>query len=168
MLVTLNRLLALTLTLGCLGPAAMATTVQHCKSPDGHITFTSLGCPQGHSLLSEKYLKPSFDSGSSVSLMLLPPAEYSSTQHYERSEATLLVVGGREDGCGNRLNRSERRQAIIQRQTRPGMTIADVESALGKPDTITERNGEKQYLYKNRNGTTRVTFDSAECVKGKN
>lgn len=154
------------LALCCLGEMALAMNIQRCESPSGHTTFTSLGCPTGHTLMSEHHVlrEPSYTNAPP---MLLPPAEHFTARESYEADDPLVVIGEQDDGCGNRLSRSERRQAIIQQQTRPGMTLADIESALGRPDTITERNGEKQYVYKKRNGTTRVNFDIAECVKGR-
>ena len=49
------------------------------------------------------------------------------------------------------------------------MSRADVESSLGKPDTITEQNGKTRYVYQVKKGNKRnINFDEAGCVTGKN
>lgn len=80
----------------------------------------------------------------------------------------LTVVGEQDDGCGNRITGSARRNAMINQQILPGMTRADIESSLGTPDTITNRNGQAQYRYSGDKGRTKtVTFDEYGCVRGK-
>ncbi len=48
------------------------------------------------------------------------------------------------------------------------MTKRDVESLLGRPDKISNRNGELRYVYEQKKGRSNsVTFDEDGCVKGK-
>lgn len=71
-----------------------------------------------------------------------------------------------DDGCGNLLSSSEKRQAIIRREVRSGMSSADVESSLGKPDRITRQNGRQRYHYRDKRGDNQlISFDEAGCVK---
>ena len=80
----------------------------------------------------------------------------------------LTVVGEQEDGCGNLLSAQARRRAIVEKQVRAGMTRADIESALGKPDTITSSNGQTRYRYSSQKGRSKsVSFDENGCVRGK-
>ena len=80
----------------------------------------------------------------------------------------LVVVGTKQDGCGNRLSSSERRRAVIRQQVRGGMTQRDVESALGKPDKITTNDGQTRYHYADDKGNKRqVNFDEYGCEKAK-
>ncbi|MDE1197380.1 MAG: cell envelope protein SmpA [Pseudomonas sp.] len=140
---------------------AWGTTVHRCEDPTGNITFTTLSCPPGHELkLQEAHNAPPG---------MLAPA---STPAKEAANVTknreLVVVGQRDDGCGNVLSPENRRRAIINEQTPTGMTKRDVESLLGKPDRIVERNGEMRYVYTEKKGRSRqVTFDEYGCVKGK-
>ncbi|MGN2412120.1 cell envelope protein SmpA [Pseudomonas syringae] len=143
---------------------AMASTVQRCEDAAGKITFTTLGCPEGHST----QLQRAFNAPPGTSIELLPPANYREADRRKVSPKELVVVGTRDDGCGNRLSAEQRRAAIINQRTPPGMTKRDVESLLGRPDKITNRNGELRYEYAQKKGRSNsVTFDEDGCVKGK-
>lgn len=142
-----------------------ASSVQRCEDARGNVTFTSLGCPAGHAMQwQEAYNAP---PGSTTHL--LPFVE-----QLERKQIAplrgpeIVVVGERDDGCGNRLNADQRRRAIINQQTPAGMTVRDVESLLGRPDKVISRNGETRYVYQEKKGrSSQVTFDENGCVKGK-
>ncbi|KFE57861.1 outer membrane protein assembly factor BamE domain-containing protein [Pseudomonas syringae] len=158
---------SLLLGIALLGPvhSLQASTVQRCEDATGNITFTTLGCPVAHSMQQQKaYNAP---PGSSV-----PTAE-GADKTWRRLETAprntdVVVVGERDDGCGNRLSADQRRRAIINQQTPPGMTRRDVESLLGRPDKVVSRNGETRYVYKEKKGrSSQVTFDENGCVKGK-
>ncbi len=87
----------------------------------------------------------------------------------DRSESeSLAIVAERDDGCGNRVTGSERRSAIINKQIRAGMTRSDVESALGRPESITSSNGRDRLRFRNSSGQVRtVSFDEYGCVLGR-
>lgn len=151
----------------CLPVSLQATTVQRCQDPAGNITFTSLGCPSDH----EMQLQNAFNAppGSDDNAALLPSREQSGGQKDNvRQEKEITVAGQRDDGCGNRLSTEQRRRAIINQQTPPGMTKRDVESLLGRPDKVENRNGETRYHYNEKKGrSSQITFDENGCVKGK-
>jgi hypothetical protein len=151
-----------------LSPHLQASSVQRCEDAMGHITFTSIGCPSGQDMQWQKAYNP--PPGSSTPM--LPGAEPrgSAVRKTTRPAAgeDILVIGQRDDGCGNRLSAEQRRRAIINQQTPPGMTRRDVESLLGKPDKVITRNGETRYTYQEKKGrSSQVTFDENDCVKGK-
>lgn len=156
------------IALACSPIMAAASSIQRCEDNTGNITFTSLGCPNGHDMQwQEAYNAP---PGTTTSI--LPGAEQpeksrrSSIDPFPKKE--ILVVGQRDDGCGNRLSAEQRRRAIINEQTPPGMTRKDAESLLGRPDKVTTRNGETRYVYHEKKGrSSQVTFDENDCVKGK-
>jgi len=142
------------------GPA-LATTVNRCEGPGGTISFTTLSCPAGHDLTLHDAHNPSPG-------MLAPPSSLKYEPVKQPSNRELVVVGQRDDGCGNVLSAEQRRKAIINEQTPAGMTKRDVESLLGKPDRIIGRNGEVRYVYAEKKGKSRqVSFDERGCVKGK-
>ncbi|RMQ51077.1 hypothetical protein ALQ04_02236 [Pseudomonas cichorii] len=143
----------------CLPIYAEANTVQRCEDPSGKVMFTTLGCPPGHSsALQEAYNAP---PGS-----LVPSLPATESRPVARRE--IVVVGQQDDGCGNRLSAEQRRKAIINQRTPPGMTRRDVESLLGRPDKVSNNNGELRYTYHLKNGrSNHVTFDANECVKEK-
>jgi len=161
--------LSLLAALLCLPTFSSAATFNRCEDSAGNITFTSQSCPAGH----ERRLQEAYNAPPGSGTVLLPPAERGERYTSKASsgpvkEQEILVVGEREDGCGNRLSAEQRRKAIINRQTPPGMNVRDVESMLGKPDSIVNRNGELRYTYKdkNRNGRSdSVSFDQYGCVK---
>ena len=139
---------------------ASAATVHRCEDENGKITFTTLACPAGHELKLQNAHNP-------LPGTVATPSAPSEPKIKKRSEA-LVIVGQRDDGCGNVLNAEQRRRAIINQQTPAGMTKRDVESLLGKPDKIVGRNAELRYVYEERKGKSRqVTFDENGCVKGK-
>ena len=48
------------------------------------------------------------------------------------------------------------------------MARSDIESALGKPDSSNEQNGQTRYTYQDQNGRKRqVSFDENGCVRSK-
>ena len=99
---------------------------------------------------------------------MLPFADDKETRRDRSINREIVVVGQRDDGCGNRLSADQRRQAIINQRTPPGMTQRDVESLLGRPDKVTHNNGELRYVYSQKKGRSNtVTFDENGCVKGK-
>ena len=144
-----------------------AATVFRCEDNSGHITFTLHGCPTDQALevQSAENLTPGFDKPVAMAL----PNKRTTTKTGKPGPAReLTVVAEQQDGCGNRVIGKQRRTAIIQQQILAGMTQSDVESALGKPDTLSMVNGETQYLYTADNGTRRkVSFDQSGCVKSK-
>jgi hypothetical protein len=154
-------------TLICLPAMSSATLVNRCEDAEGNITFTTLSCPIEHERTVQHAYNPPPGGGFAV----LPPAwpgERYSAQPANKSVKgeEILVVGEWQDGCGNRLSAEQRRKAMMNRQTPPGMTRQDVENMLGRPDTIANRNGEQQYIYKSKEGRSdSVTFDEYGCVK---
>jgi hypothetical protein len=139
---------------------ATAATVHRCEDEHGHITFTTLACPLGHELKLQSAHNP-------LPGTVVPSSSPKETKTRKRNEE-LVIVGQRDDGCGNVLSAEQRRRAIINQQTPAGMTKRDVESLLGKPDKIVGRNAELRYIYEEKKGKSRqVTFDENGCVKGK-
>lgn len=138
-----------------------ATTVHRCEGPEGKITFTTLSCPPGHDLRLQDAHNPAPGMLAPSDTLVNKPASVTKNND-------LVVVGQRDDGCGNVLSAEQRRRAIINEQTPTGMTKRDVESLLGKPDRIIGRNGEVRYVYAEKKGKSRqVSFDEHGCVKGK-
>ena len=144
-------------------PAA-ASNVQRCEDALGNITFTTLGCPADQSSETRQVTNPRPGSVTP----LLPYAKGPERVDRTGPDKELVVVGQRDDGCGNRLSAEQRRQAVINQRTPPGMTKRDVESLLGRPDKIISKNAELRYVYKQKKGRSNtVTFDANGCVKGK-
>ncbi len=161
----ITPLVSLWSALLCLPLMAEANTVQRCEDTAGNVTFTTLSCPEGHS----RQLQRAFNAppGSTQGLML-PPSEGNEPRRPRSPNKEVVIVGQHEDGCGNRLSADQRRQAIINQRTPPGMTRRDVESLLGRPDKVTNTNGELRYAYHQKKGRSHiVTFDQDGCVKGK-
>ncbi|MFJ3484287.1 DUF4124 domain-containing protein [Pseudomonas sp. NPDC090202] len=145
----------------CLPACTWANTVNRCEDERGHITFTTLSCPPGQNLKQHSaYNAPPGTR--------LPAPTLQNDRQPVPQDRELVIVGQRDDGCGNVLNAEQRRRAIINQQTPAGMTRRDVESLLGRPDRIVDRNGERRYIYEEKKGRSRqVTFDQNGCVKGK-
>lgn len=142
----------------------LAASVFRCEDVNGHITFTSQGCPSEQQKMLQHANNATPGSGKPV-----PMAKAATAQPVMRpTSSELIVVGQQDDGCGNRITGSTRRQAMIRHEVRAGMTLADVESTLGRPDKISSQNGQLRYQYLDNQGRSRqVNFDEDRCVKGK-
>jgi hypothetical protein len=141
---------------------AGATTVNRCQDQSGSVTFTTLSCPNGQAITPQ-----AINPASGMTFTPLPPGTKANAPQ-DRKGREVVVVGQRDDGCGNVLSAEERRKAIINQQTPAGMTKRDVESLLGRPDKIISRNAEVRYVYEEKKGRSRqVSFDEHGCVKGK-
>lgn len=145
----------------------LASKVFRCEDPKGHVTFTRHGCASGQQQQIQSTHNPRPGSGAAVPLAR-PQAE-SNAPAPRNLESKLTIVGEQHDGCGNRVTGSARREAIIKKQVRIGMTRRDVESALGKPERISRRNGQTTYHYTSKHDSERrtVVFDQNDCVAGK-
>lgn len=144
----------------------LATTVFRCEDTNGHITFTLQGCPSAQDQHLQDAYNPTPGDGKPVPLA--KKAKSSRAKSQERTRGVVVVVGEQQDGCGNRITGSARRDAVIKQRILSGMTRADVESALGTPDKVSSQNGQTRYHYRDLRGNTRqVSFDEAGCVKGK-
>lgn len=147
--------------LALLSPLSEAAEVYRCVDQSGHLTLTRQGCPIDQTAEVEQAINHTPGSGRAVPLAPPRPKR-------QRQPDELTVVGVRDDGCGNRLSASDRRSAVIGMKVRPGMTRADIESSLGKPDQISTRNGQTQYRYtKDKTRPRMVSFDEHNCVLGK-
>jgi len=159
----LNAHCFLLIALLCLPLDAWATTVHRCESANGRITFTTLSCETGDSLSLQEVR--TFTPGTTIALM--PEADLRETSSMKNTRRAPTVVGQSEDKCGNLINARERREAIINQRVVAGMSQADVESALGKPDKITVRNSSSSYRYDLKHGRSAlVDFDEKGCTKG--
>lgn len=147
-----------------------AASVYRCSDAEGNISFNQHGCPPGSQVEERQLQRPNLMD--SAPLAAEENAQYFPTSKWESAEqlTEIVVVGERDAVCGNQISPQERRQAIIRKQVRSGMTRADVESALGKPDRISGRNGQVSYHYQGKKGKKgshhQVMFDEEGCVKG--
>ncbi|TDV63334.1 cell envelope protein SmpA [Pseudomonas sp. LP_7_YM] len=136
-----------------------ATTVNRCEDALGAITFTTLSCPSGHARTPH--------SVNNALVGTIAPSSAAAESLKKPLKPELVVIGQRDDGCGNILSAEQRRKAIINQQTPAGMTSRDVESLLGKPDKVIGRNAELRFLYEEKKGRSRqIQFDEHGCVKG--
>ncbi|WP_043250572.1 outer membrane protein assembly factor BamE domain-containing protein [Pseudomonas knackmussii] len=160
------RWIALALTIGT-ALECQAATLYRCESADGHLTFSQHGCPPDQLQNLQEAFNPTPGSGKPVPLAR-PKAPRATKRTTAEERPALTIVGERQDGCGNLLDESERRTAIIQGRIRTGMTRADVENALGKPDRVAQTDSRTRYIYHARPGKAQrsVTFDEFGCVKG--
>lgn len=146
------------------GHDAFAASVFRCEDGSGHVTFTLSGCPTSQNQAIQHASNPTPGSGRPT-LMATPGKRRKGTSARNQ---TPTVVGVRDDGCGNQLSSSEKRSAIIRQEVRRGMARRDIESALGKPDSSHEQNGQTRYVYEAEDGSKRqVSFDEHGCVKSK-
>ncbi|MFI8479462.1 DUF4124 domain-containing protein [Pseudomonas sp. NPDC078700] len=145
-----------------LASSVFAESVFRCEDSQGNLTFTSHGCPTDQRQQRENPQNLTPSSGKPIPLAS-PKRDINQT-----SNTGVIVVGQRQDGCGNRITGSQRRTAIIKKQILAGMTKADVESALGQPQRIDRNNGRLSYHYQDLQGNkSKVSFDQAGCVKGR-
>lgn len=142
-----------------------AATLFRCEAADGRVGFHQHGCPPDQAQSRQRAHNPTPGSGKPVPLARQEPARRQAAP----GGGGTVVVGEREDGCGNQLDDRERRTAILQKRIRTGMTRADVESAFGRPDRVSQLDERQRYHYDARPGQGRrtVTFDEFGCVQGK-
>ncbi|MBT2296363.1 cell envelope protein SmpA [Pseudomonas fluorescens] len=163
-----NRYLFLFAALPCLPLGAAGQSVHRCESSAGHVTFTTLSCRPGETLSLQQVHPPSPGTIQPLAETLLPEAEGRQTSGNKTNRKEPTVVGQLEDNCANLLNPRQRREAIIHRRVVSGMSQQDVESALGKPDSVKVRNSSTRYTYKAKKGrSAEIVFDEKGCVKGK-
>jgi hypothetical protein len=158
--------LHLLITFSALVPLTIfAATVHRCEAPDGHVTFTHLGCPSDQQLQLHDADNPS--PGSITPPPAQKPEKAARKSKPKEERSTIAGTAERQDGCGNQVTASARRKAMINKEVRAGMTQRDVESMLGKPDSISSQNGKVRYSYvEKQSGRKRsVSFDSDGCVK---
>lgn len=155
---------AVTVFLLCSSSQLPASSVYRCVDSGGHMTFTRHGCPADQQQQLQGTFNATPGSGRPTSMA----SKVSNDTRRAMKQDNLqepTIVGQQDDGCGNRIIGRERREAIIKKEVRPGMTRTDVESALGKPDRISGRNGRTNYHYRDNEGNTRqVSFDEHNCV----
>ncbi|QRY82113.1 outer membrane protein assembly factor BamE [Pseudomonas sp. PDNC002] len=166
------RLPILLSSLMTLVPTSEGATVFRCTAADGSVLFSQHGCPVDEQQEVTAPSNPTPGSGKPVPMATAPAS--ASHRNARAQEATtqtdtLVVVGEQQNGCGNRVTGADRRKAIIEGRIRTGMTRADVESALGRPDTISQNNETLRYHYlaDKKHGARSVTFDEDGCVAGK-
>ncbi|MOA02666.1 hypothetical protein D3C78_1221300 [compost metagenome] len=164
----LNHCLFLLACLPCLPLSAAGQTVHRCESNAGHVTFTTLSCGPGETLSLQQIHPYRPGSTEPTSEAMLPEAERWQTSSNKTTRKEPTVVGQFQDRCGNLIDARQRRDAILDRRIIAGMSQQDVESALGKPDSIKVRNSSTRYSYKAKKGrSAEVVFDERGCVKGK-
>lgn len=164
---------AIPLTLLLLPTPLFSAIVYQCEDNDGSITFTHLGCSTDQTQqLRALDLPPSESSTTSVITDTKQAAAKPKrkTKDTEEQAHAVTGIGQRQDGCGNKVSASMRRKAMIDKEVRPGMTRADVESMLGRPDAVSSTNGRVRYNYVDKRDKGRkrsVSFDEEGCVTGK-
>lgn len=146
--------------------APAAATVFRCTDEAGRITYAQQGCPGGTDIQKQQAYNPTPGSGKAVKMATTNPR--STRKATPPPTDQLTIVAERHDGCGNRISGGERREAIIKQRILSGMTRSDVESALGRPNSVVSINGRTRYRYEKSEGRGRtVTFDENGCVTGK-
>ncbi|MFZ6046857.1 DUF4124 domain-containing protein [Pseudomonas sp. CR3202] len=148
------------------GSPPSAAQVFRCSDDDGNLSFNQHGCPPGTRMEEQRTRTPNLLRNEPIrqeaNAGYVPISNRGSPENFRE----VVVAGEREAACGGLISQQERRQAIIRKQIRSGMTRTDVESALGKPDRISSRNGRVSYHYKPKKGAShQVTFDEEGCVK---
>ncbi len=142
---------------------AFSASVFRCVDEQGHVTFSQQGCPAEQSQQRQRASNPTPSSGKAV-----PMASATASRATRKRSDELAIVAEKDDGCGNKVTGSDRRSAIIGRNIRSGMTRSDVESALGKPESITSSNGRDRLRFRDSSGQVRtVSFDEHGCVLGR-
>lgn len=140
---------------------ARATTVLRCEDAQGRITYSQHGCPSDQLQQLQDAHNPR-PSGSGPTTQMTSATLRQALAGEFKSQG----IGQKDDGCGNQLDSRSRRESVIKGKIRAGMTRADVESALGKPERVSGQNGTLRFHYQAKNGRSQqVTFDENGCVK---
>jgi len=156
-------------------PTSEAASVFRCTASDGSVLFSQYGCPAERQEEIQQASNPTPGSGEPVAMATAKestaqkPVARSKNHGKEAEHESVVVVGEQQNGCGNRITGSIRRKAIIEGRVKTGMTRGDVESALGRPDRISQHNETLRYHYvaDKKRGARSVTFDEDGCVMGK-
>ncbi|MGY4532384.1 outer membrane protein assembly factor BamE (lipoprotein component of BamABCDE complex) [Pseudomonas sp. TE3786] len=152
-----------------LAPATLfATTVYRCEDHDGRVTFTHLGCPSDQQLQLQNADNPPPGGTAQETGKAAGKSRSTRPPKPDEEHQAVVGIGLRQDGCGNLLTASARRKAMIDKEVQAGMSRADVESMLGKPDSISSQNGKMRYNYVDKQDKGRkrsVSFDASGCVK---
>lgn len=151
-------------------PTGEAATVFRCTAPDGNVLFSQHGCPTERLQKMQEANNPEPGGDERVPMASTKTsAPRGAARSKEGVRDAVVVVGERQNGCGNRVTGTARRKAIIEGRVRTGMTRSDVESALGRPDRISQQNEKLRYYYQadKKHGARTVTFDEDGCVTGK-
>ncbi|MFR0689983.1 outer membrane protein assembly factor BamE [Enterobacterales bacterium AE_CKDN230030158-1A_HGKHYDSX7] len=156
-------------------PTSEAASVFRCTAADGSVLFSQYGCPAQRQQEIQEANNQTPGSGKPVPMASSrdparqKPSARSKGQSQGAEQESVVVVGGQQNGCGNRVIGSARRTAIIEGRIRAGMTRSDVESALGRPDRTSQHNETLRYHYEadKQHGARTVTFDEDGCVIGK-
>jgi hypothetical protein len=147
---------------------ATATTVFRCVSEQGRVSFSANGCLKEEAISHQEIKNPK-PGGSGLNLSIMPQSllQPSTSKNQLPAPQEPAIAGAKEATCLSTLSGSERRTAIIQKKVIAGMTREDVESALGKPDRITEHNSRARYHYvtQHKRHSRTVSFDDSGCVK---
>lgn len=163
---------AIPLALVLIPSPAVSATIYQCEDSNGTLTFTQLGCSTDQ--VQQQRLPGSTPTSATAlpaSAIKKPAAKTTQkTREPEEQAHAVVSIGQHDDGCGNQVSASLRRKAMIEQEVRPGMPRADVESMLGKPDTVSSQNGRVRYNYvdkRNKGRKRSVSFDEDGCVTGK-
>jgi len=163
---------ALPLSLSLIPCTLFGAIVYQCEDINGRVTFTHLGCSTEQTQQQRDLESPPPNTTSPLptetKAAVAKPKQ--KTKEPEEQAQAVLGIGQRQDGCGNKVSASVRRKAMIDKEVRPGMTRADVESMLGRPDAISSTNGRVRYNYVDKRDKGRkrsVSFDEEGCVTGK-
>lgn len=156
-------------------PTSEAASVFRCTAADGSVLFSQYGCPVERQQEIQEASNPTPGSGEPVPMaipqetVVQKPVARSRGASKEAERESVVVVGEQQNGCGNRVIGSARRKAIIEGRIRTGMTRSDVESALGRPDRVSQHNETLRYHYEadKKHSARTVTFDEDGCVQGK-
>ncbi|MDO7897769.1 cell envelope protein SmpA [Pseudomonas citrulli] len=155
-------------SLPCLPLWAAGQTVHRCEDSVGHVTFTALDCKPGEDRSLQRIDPYHPGTIAPMTESMLPEAEHRQISGNKKPRKELTVVGQFEDRCANLISAKQRREAIIGRRVLVGMSQQDVESALGKPQSIKVRNSSTRYTYATKRGrSAEIVFDEKGCVKGK-
>lgn len=161
----MKKTLSSALFLSCLHcmPAHPATQVYKCVSSNGPIIFSDTDCPTNTQQSIHNVLQP----------MLIPaPSKHVIKSHAQKrakqkNQTRVTVIGDQSHPCGT-YNPQARRTAMVRKQVKSGMSLADIESMYGKPIKSSTSNGILSATYRSPKGQKRnVRFDEHGCVRSK-
>lgn len=154
---------ALLLSYLCCMPAHPATQVYKCVSSNSPIIFSDTNCPASTQQSTYNVPQP----------MLIPAlpkhAIKSAAQKRakQKNKTRVTVISDQSHPCGEH-DPQTRRTAMVRKQVKSGMSLADIESMYGKPIKSSTSNGMLSATYKSPKGENRhVRFDQHGCVRTK-
>lgn len=133
-------------------PLAASAEVYRCEAPDGRVTYTDRPCATDSAPADLPPLNVT-PSGKSANLAVEHDRRVQEgKQKRDAADAKFVKEQGEKQARDKQI-----RQAIIDRRAVSGMTVSELDSALGAPDQRSGENGNERWTYDENDHRLTVT-----------